>query len=356
MIKKIIITGGHHNSALVVAKTLRDLGVKVDWVGHRYAATGDHNDSAEYLEVKNSGFNFHLLNAGKSSFNLSNLWKIPYGALKSYKLVKSLAPDAVLSFGGYLGLYVAAAAHLRGIPVYLHEQTAIAGKANKFVARFARKIFLTWESSRTFYPASRSLLVGLPLRPGFFTAASKKLDFPRPCPTLLIMGGKQGSHHINQLIFRHLNDLLAKYNIVHVTGTSSATGDLQKAISLKESLPDNLAASYLPRGYIGEDELPKYMRSADLVISRSGAHTTYELAVLGKKSILIPYLHTHGKEQLSNARILEKAGLATIIPQSKLTYPILIDSIAAASSSKTPPALPLPRNAAQKIADEIICC
>lgn len=351
-ILNIVITGGHHNSALVVARELIAQGHTVEWIGHRRAAVGDTRDSAEYIEVKEANIPFHELKAGKSSLRLDNLFNIPLGIYRAQKMLHHIRPDCIISFGGYLGLAVSAAASLEHIPVYIHEQTSVAGKANKLVARFARHIFVTWPSSLSYFPAAKTQVVGLPLRPSFLAPTKKKL-FARNKPTIFVLCGKQGSHVINKLIFAHLNDLLANYNIIHQTGTSSATGDYEKAVSLKESLVEEISEGYKPYGYIAENDTALFMANSDIVLGRSGAHTTYELGIMGKKCLLIPLMSTHGHEQLHLARILEKAGLASILTQSDLSYPKLDNAIRKLLTVKEVSALPLERDAAHTMIGEI---
>lgn len=353
--KTIVITGGHHNSALVVAKELVSKGFHVVWLGHRYAARGDKNDSAEYTEVKSSGIPFYELKAGKleSVPSLSSLINIPLGFIRGLKYLLKFRPVAVLSFGGYLGLSAALPAYILRIPVYLHEQTLVAGKANAMTGKFARRIYLSWQESIKYFPKNKSQFVGLPLRPGITSAKSVK-QFNNKLPTLLILGGKQGSRIINQHLFASLPSLLTKYNVIHQTGTSSVTNDYQTGLSKKEILPEDLSERYLPIGYIGEDQIGQLLTSSDLVISRSGAHMAYELALLGKASVLIPFMHTTGSEQYQQAKLLENAGLGIILPESKLTTPLLIKTISDALNLRDPSPIALPRDASSRMVNDLI--
>ncbi len=346
--KTIIITGGHHNSALVVAKLLRSKGWQIAWLGHRYAARGDHNDSAEYEEVTSAGIPFYELKAGKLSAppRITELLSIPLGFLRAAWLLLKFRPRAVLSFGGYLGLATTIPAFLLGIPVYLHEQTIVGGKANMFAARFARKVYLTWKSSIRYFPAKKSVIIGLPLRPHLLQAKPQQL-FTGARPTLLVLGGKQGSHVINETIFKALPELTKHYNVIHQTGMSTVTLDNTKALTLK-------SAYYLPIGYIGEDQIGSYVATADLVISRAGAHTSYELGVLGKRAILIPFIATTGHEQLEQARLLQAAGIASLLLQADLTPKALLADITHALALPAPIPLSLPREAATGLVDDLL--
>ncbi len=349
--KKIVLTGGHHNSALVVAKELESRGAQVIWIGHRYIGKNNHNPSAEYQEVVASKIKFIELKAGKidKELNLKNYLRIPLGFWRAWKYLRAIKPDAVLSFGGYLGMTVAAPAWILRIPVYLHEQTLYPGKANRVSSFFARHIYLTWPDTKTTFKGKKVELVGLPLRSSILDSSPKKI-FNNSRPTILVMGGKQGSHLINTEIFNVLIELLGKYNLIHQTGTSSATKDYDVALSQKNSLPKELSDNYLPEGYINEQDIGAYYASADLVISRAGGHTAYELGVLGKKSILIPFPHTTGAEQLLQANLLEKQGIGVVIEEKELNKETLLRSIQEVLSAPKPAKLDLPKDAAERMA------
>lgn len=348
--KTIAITGGHHNSALVVAQELMKHGVEVVWLGHRHASRADKNDSAEYLEVTSAGIKFYDLAAGRGSLSLTELWRIPVGFFHARAILQTTKPEALLTFGSYLGVAAGLAASSLGIPVYLHEQTVVAGRANKLIGRLAKKIYLTWDSSLQYFPKSKSQVVGLPLRPGLLTAKKTRL-FNNSLPTILILGGKQGSHVINECVFRCLPDLLQRYNVIHQTGTTSETGDYDRALALADAVTGR--GVYAPHGYIREGELAKYLASVTLVVGRSGAHVAYELGVLGVPAVLIPYLHTHDHEQHQNATYLVNQGLAQILPESELSGPHLLNAIAQVSAL-TPIPLDLPKQAAQAIVKDLL--
>lgn len=351
--KKLVITGGHHNSALVVAELFQQAGYEVHWFGHRHASHDDLSDSAEYQEVKSAGIKFYDLHAGKlgRAVSVGDLLRIPGGIITAYKYLRLIRPVGVLSFGGYLGFAASVAGYLLGISVYLHEQTVIAGKSNRLVGLIARRIFLTWDSSRPYFPHAKTVVVGLPLRRSILKASKIKY-FHNSLPTLVVMGGKQGSHLINQFIFTHINVLLKRYNILHQTGTNLVTGDYKQAELVKSQLPKSEQAKYRPVGYIGHEEIGTILRSADLYLGRSGAHIVYELCVLALPSVLIPYPHTHKQEQLLNAKLLTRYGVGTILPEKDLRLQNLLTAMLRAENLPlhTPS---LPRDAAKKIVKSI---
>ncbi len=353
---KFIVTGGHHNSALVVAKILLEKGHVVTWIGHSQAQYGDLNPSAEYLEVTASGLPFHDLKAGRlSRLNpLYNLTRLPLGFLQAFRILSLEKPDGVISFGSYIGATVALASWIKRIPLYLHEQTVAPGRANLLTSQFARKIFLTWPSSLKYYPSSKTQVIGLPLRRAVLSARKRKL-FKNSKRTILVLGGKQGSHFINTAIFARLSTLLKSYNIIHQTGTSSVTGDYAKAMALKNSLTPSLLVSYDPRGYVVEEEIGTYLASADLVISRAGAHISYELLLRKVPCILIPFEHTPHREQLQNARMLARSGQALVLREKDLKNRDLVSAIRKKLLTKKPVPKPsLPENAGEVMVRQIL--
>lgn len=345
-----VFTGGHHNSALVLAQYFLSQKHNVYWYGHKKSSRRDQNDSAEYIEVTASKIKFFDLPAGRANLNLSELIRLPYGFLIALKHLINHKPTAVISFGGYLGATTALAAYILGIPIYLHEQTVVAGKANLLISRLARRVYLTWNSSLKFFPKRKSLVVGLPLRRSIKTATPKKL-FDRKHPILLVMGGKQGAHTVNQFIFEHISDLLLDFNIIHQTGTSSETGDYDHALALGGSL-GSLSDSYLPMGYITENEIGTYLKSADYYLGRSGAHITYELLLLQLKAVLVPLTFTHQREQHKNALELVKVSQAVVLSQSNLTLKNLRGAIAELKRLK-PEKYDLSGDATREIYDDI---
>lgn len=350
----VVVTGGHHNSALVVASELVHRRVKVSWVGHIQAASGDLSPSAEYLEVTAAKIPFYNLVAGKlnRATTLRDLLLLPTGLLRAYRLLRRQRPNAILSFGGYLGASCALAGWLLRIPIYLHEQTVVAGKANLLTSRLAKRIFLTWDSSKRFFPLHKSRVVGLPLRPSLLSPS--RLDyFDNSLPTVVILGGKLGSHALNSAVLTSLTPLLSHYNLIHQTGTNTTTGDLARANALRSALPPSLASRYIVRGYIGQEEIGSVLGSSDCYLGRAGAHITYELALLGLPAVLVPYLLTHQEEQLANAKFLELQGIAEILPEVELNKQTLLASLGRRLLSHPKP-LHLPRDAAKTIATEII--
>jgi UDP-N-acetylglucosamine--N-acetylmuramyl-(pentapeptide) pyrophosphoryl-undecaprenol N-acetylglucosamine transferase len=284
---------------------------------------GDQKPGAEYLEVTKKDFPFFEIKAGKLQprYNFFvYLFRIPLGFWQSLRLLLKIKPDLIFSFGGYLAVPVSFSAFALGIPVVTHEQTTVAGSANKAIAKIAKKVFISFESSAKYFPQDKVVFTGLPLREEIFKS-SKKL-FSNSKKTVYITGGKQGSHIINEAVFEVLPQLLDKFNVIHQCGSTTLFNDIKKAKEIKESLGEK-EKNYLVQEYFFEEEIGAVFDTADLVISRAGAHTVYELMMLKKPAILIPIPWAAQNEQLKNAQMLSSLGLAEILPEEKLPRQLL---------------------------------
>jgi len=354
-VKRLVFTGGHHTSALVVAKELILQGkYKVVWFGHRYSMWGDKSDSAEYKEVIAAGIKFYDLKAGKfyNTFNPLKLIRIPWGFIQAFYFLLKIHPAGIVSFGGYLAVPTVITGWLLGIPSVTHEQTMVAGWANRLIANFSRKIAITWPESAKFYPKSKTILTGLPLRLEIIQLKNQIDRIPNTClpagkaehRVIYITGGKQGSHLINQIVFSILPELVKKYTVIHQTGSSSIHNDYQHALDLVQK-------NYEVFDFDSQKAI-KALKLADIVIGRAGAHTIYELAVLGKKCILIPIPWVSHNEQLINAQMLENSGLATVIPEDKLNGERILMALQDIQKRKIQ-ALNLPLDATKKLVDLI---
>jgi UDP-N-acetylglucosamine--N-acetylmuramyl-(pentapeptide) pyrophosphoryl-undecaprenol N-acetylglucosamine transferase len=345
---KIAFTGGHHNSALVIAKVLQKEGYPIIWIGHKFTSKGDKSLSAEYQEVVRSGLSFLEIKAGKfyKKFNPLEWLKIAFGFFQAFVYLLKERPKLIFSSGGYISVPVVIVGWFLGIPSITHEQTVVAGWANKAISPFVKKILLTHSSSLKNFSKEKSIVVGLPIRKELLDHKyNKKFD-----PKLIYVScGKQGSHTINKALFPIIPLLVKKFTVVHQTGSNTLTKDLDRARRIKEKLGD-LKDRYTYAPYFFDAEAATYIRSAAIVVGRAGAHSVYELMVLGKKAVLIPIPWVSHDEQHLNAQLAEKQIGSIILEEKDLTPESLQKAILdlALRPSVKPPTK-LVTNAAEKI-------
>ena len=316
--------GGHFAPALAVIDQLPK-----DWhillVGRKHTFEGDPALSFEYQTAQRLNIPFVSLTTGRlqrkfTRHTFTSLLKVPVGLGQSTKILREFQPDVVLSFGGYTSLPIATAAKLLRIPVIIHEQTLHAGLANKVVSKFANKICISWKESELYFPASKTILTGNPLRTAFRehlrTVHHKQAN---ALPKLYITGGSGGAHGINVLVEGCLETLLEHYEITHQTGDAHEFGDFDRLEALRLRLDPKLQARYTLKKFIVPEIVGSVLSDADLVISRSGINTVTELLYLGKPSLLIPLPYGQRDEQHANALFFQKTGLGKMIEQDTLT-------------------------------------
>lgn len=320
---RIAITGGHHNSALALIQELEKRWLQrkeILWLGHKYTNWGDREPGAEYKEIQSLGITFKEIKAGKvyKTVNLMMWLRVVLGFLQALFFLWQFKPKLIISFGGYLAVPTVLAGWLLRIPSVTHEQTVVSGLANRVIAPFAQKIFITWPQSEKYFPARKVVLTGLPLRHEIFERRTDRFEFGNNLPTVYITGGKQGSHIINMAVREILPELLKRMNVIHQCGSSTVFNNHNQLKGTSGKL-ENLPGRYLLQPYFYQDEIGSVFAAADLVVSRAGAHIIYELAALGKPGILVPIPWVSHNEQYKNARILANLGMSKIIPENELT-------------------------------------
>ncbi|MFE3170083.1 glycosyltransferase [Amycolatopsis sp. NPDC059090] len=320
-------TGGHTYPALTAVRTAQARlesghgAVQVVWVGT--------SDGLEARVAGNEHIPFVPVVAGKvrrarnplkmvSWANIKDMAKVPVGIVQSVRAVAAFKPDVVLATGGYVSVPVSLAAWVCRRPLVLHEQTVRLGLANRLLARIATVMAVSSASTLPLLPGrarGRAVVTGNPVRPEVFGGCAQKAapalgspKFDASLPTVYVTGGAQGAAQINGLVAEILPWLLERANVIHQCGPG-AVDRMRDAVG---AVPDELAARYLPVGFVGR-ELPDVFALADVVVSRSGAGTIAELTALGLPSVLVPLASSAGGEQAHNARVLAGAGAASAL-------------------------------------------
>ncbi len=325
--KKILITGGHLTPALALIEELEtEKDIELFFIGRKYATENSKNVAAEFTIINKKNIHFYTLITGRlqrkfTRYTLTSLLKIPLGFFQSIYYLFSLKPNIIVSFGGYISTPVVFAAWILGITSVTHEQSITPGLANKINAIFTRNTYVTWEETKKYL--KNATVIGNPTRKLIFNRDTKNNKIKKfigdSKEVIYVTGGNQGSHFINNIIFDSLSSI-KDYKIIHQVGATNYKGDLDKALKIKNS-------NYLALDYLDNDCIGYVLNSASFVISRSGANTVFELALLAKPSILIPLPIAASGEQLKNALILKSAGSAIVLNQSETNPKLLLDSI-----------------------------
>ncbi len=332
--KKVVLTGGHLTPALSVLKEfVKHKHWQVFFFGRRFASGSDKSPSLEAQLVPKEGGVFLPLDAGRWETNLAvasltRALLLPWGFLQAVFYLIKIKPQIIISFGGYLSVPVVFAGWLLGIPAITHEQTSVVGLGTRINAIFAKKIAISWPNLSWRFPVEKTVLTGNPIlkelvRKNDARLIDLKLDKKKPL--VVVTGGNQGSHIINQTVKKALVPLLKKYNLVHQAGHPDNNDDFTQLNRKKNRLPLLLKKRYLLKKYFFGQEWGTILNQADLIISRAGANTLTELAILGKPMLLIPIPWLKNKEQLENAKMFKGFGVASVIKQEDLNAKNLIE-------------------------------
>lgn len=297
--KKLLLAGSHAATtavATIYEIKAQKLNWKLYWVGNETLPTqGVISQRIESGKIENKF----------TKNTIFSFLKIPFGFMQAGFRVVQIKPNLILSFGGATGAQVAFWGWLFGISVIIHEQTSVAGRANIKSSKFAKKIAISRNSSRVYFPTQKTVLTGNPISKSIIKLA--KFKSRKKVETIFITGGSRGSKWINDAIKPNLNRLLKNYKVIFLTGEKHVN-----KFTMKNS---NLTIL----GRVDSDKYAELLKKSDIVIARAGANTVSELIVFKKPCILIPIPWSYKNEQTKNAKKLEKTGLARIIKQSELT-------------------------------------
>ncbi|RJQ66298.1 MAG: undecaprenyldiphospho-muramoylpentapeptide beta-N-acetylglucosaminyltransferase [Desulfobacteraceae bacterium] len=245
--------------------------------------------------------------------------KIPWAVWRSARIMRFYSPHAVLGVGGYSAGPVVLAAWIMRIPTALHEQNRLPGLTNRLLHRLVDRIYLTFDDPARRFAAHKTRVTGNPVRDEFIMLEAQARDANGF--SLLILGGSQGAHAINQAMVEAAPRMarLPGLQVVHQTGREDA------AYVAEAYRAAGLAASVEP---FFNDMAERYRR-ADLIVCRAGATTVAEITVVGRAAIFVPFPFAADDHQTRNAQALVDAGAARMIRQSELNGALLADAIEA---------------------------
>jgi UDP-N-acetylglucosamine--N-acetylmuramyl-(pentapeptide) pyrophosphoryl-undecaprenol N-acetylglucosamine transferase len=272
-------------------------------------------------------------------------------------LYRDFAPQAVLGMGGFTSTGPLLAGRARKIPTFVHESNAIPGKSNRLNARIVTRVLLGFEECAKFFPAGKCTVTGTPIR----TSLTNRLDKMQALaafglapgrPTLLVMGGSQGAHGLNQAMLDSLFHVgTTPFQVIHLAGKQDE--ELVRHTYKREHINAFVAAFH--------HRMEEAYSAADFAISRSGAASLTELSHFALPSILIPYPFAAEDHQTFNANIFERAGAATLLKERETSGETLakkllwfLDDPQRLADMSARSASLAPQNAAARVADTIL--
>ena len=325
-IKKIVFTGGHGaSSAYEVIEEVRRQKKDWDlyWIGFINSIEGENSPTLSSIyfpkyKVKTYGIIAGRIQRNFTFWTIPSLLKIPLGFIHALFLIVKIRPDLVLSFGGFSAFPVVVVGYLFGVPVLIHEQTSVAGRANRLSSLFAKKIAISRETSRDFFPKKKTILTGNPISKDIV-----KGDTALPeNPLIFVTGGQSGSVTINNCIASVLRGILHDFLVIHQTGLK----DEKKFLDIRENL-GRRKIKYEVYGIIDPKKFNRIFNRANRVISRAGANNVAKIIASQKLSILIPLPISYLNEQEKNALFAQQFSYSKILKQEDLTPVRLLKEI-----------------------------
>lgn len=320
MSKKIILTGGgtagHVTPNMALIPELKKKGYEIKYVG---SYSGIEKKLIEEMGVEYQGISSGKLRRYFSMKNFSDPFRVLKGFKEAKKIMKDYNPSIVFSKGGFVSVPVVLAAKKYKIPVIIHESDMTPGLANRIAMKGASVICHNFPETAASLPDGKAVLTGSPireeLRHGDKTAGLKSLDFTPDKPVIMVMGGSLGAVAVNNAIRGALDELLDKYQIIHLCGK----GKLDESL---KNIPGYKQFEYV------KSELTNYFAAADLLVSRAGANAICEIAALQKPNILIPLSRKASRgDQILNANSFKKQGFSEVIEEEDVTKESLVNMI-----------------------------
>ncbi|HCC06889.1 MAG TPA: undecaprenyldiphospho-muramoylpentapeptide beta-N-acetylglucosaminyltransferase [Clostridiales bacterium] len=317
---KIIFTGGgtagHVVPNMVLISELSKEGWDINYIGSE--------NGMERELIEKMGTPYHAIATGKLRryFDVKNFtdpFKVIKGVFEAVGVIRKIKPDILFSKGGFVSVPAVLAGWLNGVPVIIHESDMTPGLANKISMAFSKKVCVNFPETLSYIGKNKAVLTGTPMREELFKGSKLKgfeiCEFNKEKPVLLLIGGSQGSKKLNSILRDGINELLEKFQIVHLCGKGNIDKELSSINSYKQF-------EYLT------DELTHIFAITDIVVSRAGANTIYELLQLQKPNILIPLSAKSSRgDQILNAKSFQKQGFSIVLDEDEITTKDFVNKI-----------------------------
>lgn len=317
--------------ALAVAESLCSMVPNAErlFIG---AHTGMESDIVPRL-----GFPYQPITTQKlyKTFSLSSI-KVLLSVWKGYHeaitYLRAFRADVVIGTGGYVAAAAVMAGRKLGIPTFIHEGNAVAGRTNLWLSKFVNQIGTTFEEVTGEFPVGKTVVTGMPLRAGIVAPVQISVPVARSTfegldPnrfTVLVTGGSQGARNLNSVVLNTVPSLLdSGMQVLHLTGTRNFEG--VEAEARAKGLLER--EGYLPRAFCNEQEMPLAWRSADVVVCRGGVSTLAESWANRLPTIIVPLPSAYADHQTANAKIVEKHGAGLLRSEATLTPELLTQDL-----------------------------
>jgi UDP-N-acetylglucosamine--N-acetylmuramyl-(pentapeptide) pyrophosphoryl-undecaprenol N-acetylglucosamine transferase len=320
-------SGGHIFPAIALARTLEEKSPRPEI---RFVGSDKILDRRIF---EREGFRYSLLSANRFPYRITAgivpfLLKLISDTAKSFRIITTYRPTVVVGFGGYVSIPVIFVARLLGIPKLVHEQNVVPGRANSLLFRLADAVAISFRETAKYLGrySTKAFFTGNPIRAKLFSRAGardeglSRLGLDHDRFTILVIGGSQGAHFLNETFVKALSGLdganKEALQVVHITGIKDYEWVLREyeANGVKHRVHSFL------------DRIEEAYAASDLVVTRSGASALFEIAFFGRPMMLIPYPFAMS-HQAENARVFAEAGAAIAVDEASLSADLFKENI-----------------------------
>jgi len=316
-------TGGHAYPATSIGRAIRSEmpDCELLYIGSR---NGMEEGMAAKAEIPFVGLTSRKMGRLVSFGTVLTALSLGKGFVEALGTLRRFKPDLVIGTGGYVAAAVVLAQALRGGKTLIHEQNMVPGRTNSLLARFASRICVSFEDTLKCFPAKKTVVTGLPVRPEISSVPDKavareKLGLDPDRFTVLVFGGSQGARTLNRAVASALPRLREMpIQLFHQAGKRNFD-------EAEENAKSAGWADYHLRAYV--DDMAAAYGSADLIVCRSGASTVCEITIVGLPAVFVPYPFAITNEQRLNARYVADHGGAVVIEDSEFTGDVLADHV-----------------------------
>lgn len=328
-------TGGHFFPLLFVAREIKriaqekNLNLRVFYLGSKPLNKEllENEDVKVYIipEVK--------LRKYLSLKNFIDFVKFPFSFSLAFFYLFKYLPDLIFSKGGPGSLPVVLAGYILRIPIIIHESDSYPGITNRLSGFLAKKVYLAFEEASKFFSTKKVKVVGQPIDYYLIKEPAIIEDYQRynldpHRKIIFVLGGSQGSKFLNELIVHSLPQLLNLAQVIHQTGYENFKDTYNYALGILSTKSPDKIKDYHPYPFLPNEDVILLMKISDLIVSRAGASSIFEIAAVGKPSILIPIGEKiAGKHQLLNAEIYVNAGAAWFLDETNLKPNLLLVTV-----------------------------
>lgn len=311
--KRMVFTGGgtlgHVMPNLPLIEHYQQEGYAIHYMGSK------KGEEREFIETR--GIAYHPIRTGKLRRyfdwqNFLDIFNVTLGIVQSFFVLLRLRPQVLFSKGGYVALPAVVAAWLLRIPIVIHESDRTPGLTTRLSKRFARRICVAFQHATQYFDAQKVVWTGLPVRTAIFNASREKglavTGFSGNRPILLVFGGSLGAGFLNNLIREYIETpWLTQFDVINICGEGKIAHNLDY-VNYKQF--ERLGVEFID-----------VMQAADIVLTRGGATSLFELLAMKKPHVIIPLSKAVSRgDQVHNARYFSDLEVSSFIEEEDASW------------------------------------